>query len=464
MANVTAKTISASWAPDRVHVRGDVNQELRLLADKPLRSLLKRPTPRGMDLLGIAAAVYAADRAIKRRAVGGNDTGARDLRLTCAVHDLAFWSRPEITYLLGDVVAFLTGENWTFSFQAEPQPAGSGDGQLALEFPWTNRPRRVALYSGGLDSAAGLGLQTVSGNRDYVLVTVGHQSGLRRRCSDQIRQLAEVTQTAQQFHVTLVAALRQGVAKRISMQERSQRSRAFLFCSAAAAVAQAFELEDIDIFENGIGAINLPLMAGMLGNGLSTRGAHPSFMSLMSQLASEVAGRPVRYNLPFGNQTKGEMLAPLKAHNLADWLQLSRSCVHTSLRERGKSHCGQCPGCIERRQAFHRAGITERVDDHYRVDVLAGTPLEMTNADYLRRYIDDSAAWLADNPAVLQRLDWHLKLTDVPTTEHQQAAERQRAHAQEVASCFSNLIPRAATKRRRAPSSAGRSIALDISR
>jgi len=457
------EAIHASWAPDRVCLRGGLTQDLRLLADAPLRNLLKRPTPRGMDLLGIAAAVYAADRAVKRSAAGSNDAGARDLHLSFAVHDLAFWTRTYISDLVGELVAFLTGENWTFSFEAAPEAAVGGIGQLALDMPWTNRPRRVALYSGGLDSAAGLGLQTVNGNRDYVLVTVGHQSGLRRRCSDQIRRLADLTQTPQQPHVTIVVALRKGVAKRISMQERSQRSRAFLFCSAAAAVAQAFEIGDIDIFENGVGAVNLPLMTGMLGNGLSTRGAHPSFLSLMSQLVSEVAGAPIRYALPFANQTKGEMLTPLKRHNLANWLQLSRSCVHTSLRERGKSHCGQCPGCIERRQAFHRAGISERVGDHYRVDVLAGTPLEMMNADYLRRYLDDAAAWLADDAAVLQRLHWHLKLTNIPAAEHDKIAERQRTHAREVASCYANLTPHAATKRRRAPSSLNGTIALDVS-
>src|SRR5690606_29891616 len=125
-----------------------------------------------------------------------------------------------------------------------------------------------------------------------------------------------------------------GAAKRISLQERSQRSRAFLFYATAAVIAQACEIENIEVFENGVGAINLPLMTGMLAGGLATRGAHPTFLKLMSQLASAVAEKPIRYSLPFATQTKAEMLAPLKAHRLDSWAQLSRSCVHTSWRER----------------------------------------------------------------------------------------------------------------------------------
>lgn len=436
------KAIKVHASPDRVHLSGDVTQDLRMLADSPLRNLQRRPSVRSMDLLTIAGGVYAADRAVKRRATASDETGARTLHLQVAVRDLQFWSREDISARLDALLLFLTGESWTFGFEAAPADGSRDIEQLPLDMPWTRRPRRVALYSGGLDSAAGLANKVLTGAQDYILVTVGHQSGLRRRCTDQIQRLADLTGTPRQLHVTLVTLLRSGVARRISTQERSQRSRAFLFCAAAAAVAQSCGIEDIDVFENGVGALNLPLTVGMLDGGLATRGAHPRFLQLMSQLATEVAAQPIRYSLPFLQNTKAEMLLSLKGHKLSEWLELSRSCVHTSLRERRKSHCGECAGCVERRQAFAFAQVPERAAEHYRRDIFRESDLHQANADYLRRYIDDAAAWLSDDSSVLRRLNWHLANTDMSASEEPVAAERQRRHAREVVSCFGNQAPR----------------------
>ncbi|WP_428312764.1 7-cyano-7-deazaguanine synthase [Hydrocarboniphaga sp.] len=462
MSQDNAKSLSIHATPDRIHVRGDIEQDLRLLADAPLRSLLSRPTARGVDLLNVAAGVYAVDRVIKRKPGKGNDIGIRSLRLSFAVHDLAFWQRDEIIEAVTELLVFLTDENWSLSFEsaaASPLPQD----QLRLDLPWTQRPRRIALYSGGLDSAAGLASRVLAGVDDYLLVTVGHQSGLRHRCADQIQRLSALTQTTRQLHTTMVVALRGGAAKRISRQERSQRSRAFLFCATAAVVAQACEIEDIEVFENGVGAINLPLMTGMLAGGLATRGAHPTFLKLMSQLASAVAEKPIRYSLPFATQTKAEMLVPLKAQGLADWAQLSRSCVHTSWRERKTGHCGQCPGCIERRQAFAAAGIAEPAGQ-YSLDLVSDPkPLTRDSADYLRCYLNDAAACLANDPLMQRRLHWHLTGTQVPSEQHAAVAERQRRHAQEVINTLGHLSPQRVLKAAAIRRDSHPSISLDTS-
>ena len=411
-------------------------QDVRVLADAPLRSLLSRPTARAMDLLNIAGGVYAVDRISKRKASAGNDFGIRSLGVCFAVHDLAFWQRREVVEALTELLCFLTDDNWSVTFQSEALTPPPHERQLRLDLPWTRKPRRIALYSGGLDSAAGLANRVTSGVDDYLLVTVGHHSGLRHRCSHQVQRLSQLTDTLQQLHTTLVVHLKGGAAKRISQQERSQRSRAFLFCAAAAVVAQSCEVEQIDVFENGVGAINLPLMAGMLAGGLATRGAHPTFLRLMSRIASAVAERNVFYSLPFSEKTKAEMLAPLREHGLQKWAESSRSCVHTSWRVRRTTHCGQCPGCIERQQAFFAAGMTEITDGQYSFDLARGEPLVQESADYLRCYLDDAAAWLNDDAQVRRRLHWHLTGTDVPSEQHAGIADRRRRHAQEVLAAF----------------------------
>jgi 7-cyano-7-deazaguanine synthase in queuosine biosynthesis len=433
-----AKSLSVHASLDRVHVRGDVEQDLRMVVDAPLRGLLSYPTPRSLDLLTIASGVYAVDRAVKRVAGDSSDMRIRTLRLNVAVHDLSFWQRAEITEAATRILCFLTDDNWSLTFEQAAAESLAAERQMRLEFPWNPRPRRVALFSGGLDSAAGLANRVLAGVDDYLLSTVGHHSRLHRQCAVQVQRLGHLTGTPQQLHATLVVRLRGGVANRMSAQEQSQRSRAFLFGSAAAVVAQACDLGEIEVFENGVGAINLPLMTGMLAGGMATRGAHPTFLRWMGELASHVAERPMRFTLPFATLTKAEMLRPLRGLELGEWLQVSRSCVHTSLRARRKSHCGRCPGCIERRQAFAVAGIDECVD-HYEIDLLADSPLPSDAADYLRRYLDDAADWLGGAASVRRRLAWHLKATDVPSDEHVAITSRQHRHAREVIETFGQL-------------------------
>lgn len=456
------KLVSIYATLDHIHIRGDVEQDLYLQPDVQWQSLPARPTLRGMDLLNIAAGVYAIDRTVKRQESLGNETGIRSFQLCFAVQNLAFWKRLEIINVVEEILSFLTDENWSVVF--EQAAATSLPQQLPLDLSLMRRPRQVALYSGGLDSAAGLANRLMAGSDDYLLMTVGHQASLKHNCSRQLKKLSELTHTPPQLHSTLIVHLAGGVTKkRLRQQECSQRTRAFLFCAAAAVAAQACQIEDIEIFENGVGAINLPLMPGMLVGGLATRGAHPTFLKLMGRLASAVAQSPVRYSLPFSTQTKAEMLVPLKKYGLEGWAQQSRSCVHTSLRELKVSHCGQCPGCIERRQAFAAAGILELISGHYSFDLFEGKKLSYNNADYLQCYLDAAADWLAGDAAVRRLLQWHLIGTKIPCEQHALIAERQYRHAQEVINTLGHLTAHRRVKVPVEPPGSCSSISKEIS-
>ena len=130
MFSKAAKSLSIHATWDCIHITGDVNQDVRLAADAPWRSLPARPTARGLDLLNIAAGVYAVDRIVKRQAGPGNETGIRSLKLCFAVQDLAFWQRLAITEALEEVLSFLTDENWSLTF--EQAPASS----MPHQAPW----------------------------------------------------------------------------------------------------------------------------------------------------------------------------------------------------------------------------------------------------------------------------------------------------------------------------------------
>jgi len=117
----------------------------------------------------------------------------------------------------------------------------------------------------------------------------------------------------------------------------------------------------VEVFESGVGAVNLPLLAGMVGS-KATRGSHPHFFRLMSRLVSLAAGREIVFHLPFLEKTKGEVVGQLAALGLQELARSTVSCVHYPLRERPHKQCGVCPACIFRRQAMLIGGIEEPGD------------------------------------------------------------------------------------------------------
>lgn len=436
-----------SATTDHVRVAGEAKQLLRLNADGFFKSLLTLPSRRSLDLLRVAAGIYTVDRIRKRKKRRGNEDGIRQLELLFDVHDVGFWRQSEIRLLVLEILSFLTDDDWSFDFkQAQRAPGDSGH-QDFLPLPQPFQPRHAALYSGGLDSAAGMANRLLEGKNDFLLVTVGHQSGLHHRVNEQLKRLRGLIQESQNvpvniLHSTLTVSLVGGKAKRMRQQERTQRSRAFLFSAAAVIAAEAYNLQVIEMFENGVGAINLPLMAGMLGGGLSTRGAHPTFLRLMSDLATRVTEKPMHFTLPFETRTKAEMLQALKnSAGLAMWARESRSCVHTSLREAGKTHCGRCPACIERRQAFECAGIKENLGV-YQTDALIDALQGQSESDYLYLYRLEAGKWLGGEESVLWRMTNHLRLTDVPIEHDGKIRELQSRHAREVFHTFGSVVAR----------------------
>lgn len=425
----------------RVWVSGAIDQRMTFHVDRMLGGIVNLPHARSIDLLCIAAGCYGIDRSVKRIKRKGNDNGTRTLKVCFRVSDLAFWQQPAITEQLAEILVFLTGDAWLPSF-AEKVLEQSHETQQRLDISWPVPPTRVALYSGGLDSAAGLAARLLSGTTDYLLLTIGHQSSIRRSCLDQIKFLRhELPEASRLAHANLLISLDGGKSERLSYQEQSQRVRGFLFCAAAAVVANGCDIQNIDVFENGVGAINLPLMEGMLTDGLSTRGAHPAFLEKMTRLVSAVFGSEISYVLPFLANTKAEVIGALQGRpRLLDWAQWSRSCIHTSIRKKNIKHCGICAACIERRQAFIGAGVIESPLHPYGADLFSLEDALLD--DYLRCYLENATDWVNNEPAVSGRLHRHLVATDLDDLKERDAAALYLRHARETLDVFGKITRR----------------------
>lgn len=309
------------------------------------------------DLLRIAVSIYVIDRRAKRRLKEDGRSWPRRIQMSVEVSEPDFWGSSQVAPALLETLEFVSGDCWKITFDKAPP---TQEAQEPSYFPFTdpfvsNQPL-VCLYSGGLDSAAGLvrRIRECPG-RPVIPVTVWHQPRQRMLVQRQYRLIQEHCRVCL-APVIVKAAMAWN--SQLQDEERSQRCRPFLFMAVGGVVAAMQGGSCVEVLESGVGAINLPLMAGMVGS-KATRSCHPKFLRLMSRLITLASRREIVYHPPFMDRTKGEMVTTLAEASLGDLAYSTVSCVHHPLREKPHKQCGVCPACILRRQAMLVGGIRE---------------------------------------------------------------------------------------------------------
>lgn len=360
-------------------------KDFRLRHDSISHDLMLDLPPRLADLLRIASSVYFVDRIIKRRRNGGADGWSRRLSCSIEVVDAGFWSREPVSSLLREALEFVSGDTWSFDFVRDSRASFHRRYPLFHAGCLYDCPPVVSLYSGGLDSAAGLARRLSNGiDAPLIPVVVRHRTDIAKKATDQIGSLARSFQTELR---PICAAMSMASPKQIGQsEETSQRARGFLFVSVGGAVAAATKASAVELYESGVGAINAPLLAGMEGS-QATRSAHPTFLRKMSQLLSVVADHPIDVRLPFGQMTKGELVRSLESAELRDLARATISCVSYPLRHRTRKSCGPCAACLFRRVALNAAGIDE-LRGTYQFDVLNRQSSVPKNLSYLKAFLN----------------------------------------------------------------------------
>lgn len=326
------------------------------------------------DLLDVAMAVYAADRLV-RRTRSADFWQPRQMEVRVPVADPERWAA--LAAQLSELLRWLTTDQWQLTFT--PLTTGRVRPASGLHAPQVEHPF-VALYSGGLDSFAGAVAQAHDPAFDGG-VLVGAQSANRLK-----RLQAEQHQALQRnlpaFHweplqgfghaLRLTALGAWNIAEQ--KQEKSQRSRAFLFMMFGAATAFGYGTDRLYVYENGVGAINLPYTPSFSGADM-TRAMHPRTLLLTSRFLTDLFGTPFKIENPSQWRTKGEMCAQLKALNLGDLAVMTKSCDSFPLRE-ARDQCGLCTSCLLRRISLHAGGLRglEQDQAHYRQDIYTLNP------------------------------------------------------------------------------------------
>ena len=301
------------------------------------------------DMLEIAASVYAIDRLAPRPTERQRPAGAvwaRSLWADIPVREPDRW-RQQIP-LLSQLLHWLTDDDWSLEFSQLQSGAGVLDTPQQFLFDTVPDGAVPVLFSGGLDSAAGLALELLHG--DAIGISV-HTNGWMM--SVQRRVLAALNETSHHQCVPL----RYRISVRNST-ETSQRSRGLLFLAAGVATAWAVHQDHLRVFENGIGAINLPYLRSQQG-AQATKSVHPLTLRMVQDLASAVSNRPFVIDAPAIALTKAELLrrTPSAARKA---LGLTVSC-DAGFAARVPEHkaCGACTSCLLRLQSLTAAELAD---------------------------------------------------------------------------------------------------------
>ena len=327
------------------------------------------------DLLDVAMAVYAADRR-SLRDFKKEKTGQRRIHMRLAVREPELWESAEISEQLSELLSWLSGDVWSFEFarrESDPSPAES----VRYLFSWpTDHPAEVSLFSGGLDSLAGLAARAQgAADRSRVLVSGYTNSRLAHQQLEQIRGIKEAwhndgldrRKAPEIRHVAVPFGIHKPEGH---YEEKSQRTRALVFLTLGVAAALQADADTLWVYENGVGALNLPLNETQLGVD-NYRGVHPVSLMEARKLFELVLKQTIRIENPFLFDTKAEMCAALQPIGLAHLVRETVSCDGFAQRVANKPQCGYCTSCILRRQSLHSSGLGGfDPSAEYRYDVL----------------------------------------------------------------------------------------------
>lgn len=332
-------------------IRYGIGQAINRLSDFDIY-----PTEIGIDILVLAAHVYAADTRIAR-ITESQDGWTREIRLIVPVSDPRKWT--EAAPIFMRMLNFLTGDKWSLVFRSRPHNATcicrTHCGRL-FRAPFDY----ISLFSGGLDSLIGA-IDTLE--KGYHPLFISHASD--SITSDaQTRLFAKLKSHYPRTkfeHLRLWMKFPNEFIAGIS-SENTTRGRSFLFFAlgvfAASGLGHHFSLK---VPENGLIAINVPLHPLRLG-ALSTRTTHPFYIARWNEALNSLGINGCIEN-PYWNKTKGEMITECaNLHLLEEILSSSLSCSSPTKGRWlgiGSQHCGYCVPCIVRRSAIHASPLRD---------------------------------------------------------------------------------------------------------
>jgi 7-cyano-7-deazaguanine synthase in queuosine biosynthesis len=314
------------------------------------------------DLIDLAVAIHVVDRL----ALGRRDLPRR-LHVQLPLRHPDLFRRDPILEMLRDILHWYTDDVWDFTFTARQSIGRLAERQACLnigEFISTE----VALWSGGLDSLAGVVNRISAETAEHYLL---FGSGSNSQVHATQKSLAAALSPLQQQRISCLQVIYRYKAEK-TPRNRSQRARGFVFMLLGAVCALLADQRKLHIYENGVGAINLAFRASEVGLD-HTRAVHPISLTMMTEFVSELLDMPFHFVNPFVFWTKADMSYILKDHRYHPLVAQTISCdrIHRTTPRQ----CGICSSCLLRKQGLRAADVTDetgylypsaRTEDRYR--------------------------------------------------------------------------------------------------
>lgn len=351
------------------HQTGDTRHLKTAIQDQDLL-LRNRPSLPAIvgDILDIAQAVYIADRLSPRK-----DQKVH-IHVEVPVREAALWETNR--ELIQEILYWQTRDDWTLAFTDRTQDLRLAEQQLCLPLS-SDHAVEVALWSGGLDSLAGAVKRLLEeGDKQLTLVS----SGSNNKREHLQKMLAENLNQAFPNRAKLIQIPVRYKGTKDIRKNRVCRTRGFLFMMMGAAVALSEGQTELHIYENGIGAINLPFRSSQIGVAHS-RAVHPYSMSKQSELITNLIGSPFKIRNPFLFHTKAQMCEVFQSMNQVVYGQ-SLSCDRP-LRDTYEQ-CGWCSSCLLRRQALSLAQVSDPTRYHLLAHHTLDDPGLIPKSEHLR--------------------------------------------------------------------------------
>ncbi|HYT45741.1 MAG TPA: hypothetical protein VEP90_25675, partial [Methylomirabilota bacterium] len=234
----------------------------------------RRVPPLVADLIDIAIAVSLADRMSIRR----GDMPCR-IEVSLPVRQLDVLSKSDIQEKFQDILQWYTGDIWSIEFTKRVGHNRKSEMQICFnegaQFPTT-----VALWSGGLDALAGvyhqLSLDLAS---HHTLISTGSNLMIHKAQRDVAAGIRnKFPNRTQLIQIPYYLNNTGSYAK-----DSALRSRGFVFILLGSACACLLGQSSLHIYENGVGAINLPFTRAEVGLD-HARSVHPLSLYYMSGL------------------------------------------------------------------------------------------------------------------------------------------------------------------------------------
>ncbi len=317
------------------------------------------------DLFELALAVYAADR-LSRRSYCQPDTGQRKIHVRISVTDTGLWSSLEMERKLKEYLYWVSGDDWSFDFTNQQGQLSERESERYLFCSQPKPPVHAALFSGGLDSLAGIVGSLLARPDDSPVLVSGfthsqllhQQKSLTARIREAIFNEATGSRSTEIHHVAIPFGVRQPSNGPRRPEESTQRTRGFAFLAFGVGVALQAGSNTLHVYENGIGALNLPLNGTQLGVD-NYRGVHPRSLMMASEIIELALGRSVNIVNPALFKTKAQLCESLNNPSFEPLISSTVSCDSFPIRTKNSAlNCGNCTSCVLRRASLAAAHLS----------------------------------------------------------------------------------------------------------